>query len=42
MRIYFQKVGEQQDIATGMAVGFTINHVVAVLLHPLDNPVTLP
>jgi uncharacterized protein (DUF2062 family) len=25
-----------------MAVGFTINHVVAVLLHPLDNPVTLP
>ena len=29
---YFQKVGELGDIAPGMAMGFTINHIAAVIL----------
>jgi predicted MFS family arabinose efflux permease len=29
---YFQKVGEPEDIAPSMAVGFTINHIAAVFL----------
>lgn len=29
---YFQKVGDPQDIAPSMAVGFTINHIAAVVL----------
>lgn len=29
---YFQKIGEQADIAPSMAVGFTINHVAAVVI----------
>lgn len=29
---YFQKTGEQQDIAPSMAVGFTINHISAVVI----------
>jgi len=32
IRTYFQKVGDVQDIAPSMAVGFTINHVAAVVL----------
>ncbi|UCF31934.1 MAG: MFS transporter [bacterium] len=32
IRTYFQKVADQQDIAPSMAVGFTINHIAAVIL----------
>jgi len=29
---YFQKIGESKDIAPSMAVGFTINHISAVII----------
>lgn len=32
IKTYFQKVADQQDIAPSMAVGFTINHIAAVIL----------
>lgn len=32
IRTYFQKVADPQDIAPSMAVAFTINHIVAVIL----------
>jgi hypothetical protein len=32
IRTYFQKTGDPQDIAPTMAVGFTINHIAAVVL----------
>jgi predicted MFS family arabinose efflux permease len=32
IRTYFQKIGHPQDIASSMAVGFTINHIAAVIL----------
>jgi len=32
IRTYFQKIGDAKDIAPSMAVGFTINHIAAVLL----------
>jgi len=32
IRTYFQKIGDPKDIASTMAVGFTINHIAAVLL----------
>jgi Major Facilitator Superfamily len=32
IRTYFQKVGDPKDIAPSMAVGFTINHIAAVIL----------
>jgi hypothetical protein len=32
IRTYFQKVGDPRDIAPSMAVGFTINHVAAVVI----------
>jgi hypothetical protein len=32
IRTYFQKIGDQKDIAPTMAVGFTINHIAAVVL----------
>jgi hypothetical protein len=32
IRTYFQKIGDVQDIAPTMAVGFTINHIAAVIL----------
>ncbi len=32
IRTYFQKVGDPRDIAPSMAVGYTINHIAAVLL----------
>ena len=32
IRTYFQKIADQQDIAPSMAVGFTINHIAAVVL----------
>jgi predicted MFS family arabinose efflux permease len=32
IRTYFQKIGDPQDIAPSMAVGFTINHIAAVVM----------
>jgi len=32
IRTYFQKISRKQDIAPSMAVGFTINHVAAVVI----------
>jgi MFS family permease len=32
IRTYFQKIGDPADIAPSMSVGFTINHVAAVVL----------
>jgi len=32
IQTYFQKVGDPKDIAPSMAVGFTINHIAAVVL----------
>jgi predicted MFS family arabinose efflux permease len=32
IRTYFQKVADSQDIAPSMAVGFTINHIAAVVM----------
>jgi predicted MFS family arabinose efflux permease len=32
IRSYFQKIGDPQDIAPTMAVGFTFNHIAAVML----------
>ena len=32
IRTYFQKVADPQDIAPSMAVGFTINHIAAVVI----------
>jgi hypothetical protein len=32
IRTYFQKIGDPKDIAPSMAMGFTINHIAAVVL----------
>jgi hypothetical protein len=32
IRTYFQKVGDPRDIVPSIAVGFTINHIMAVFL----------
>lgn len=32
IRTYFQKIGRREDIAPTMAVGFTINHIAAVVI----------
>lgn len=32
IRTYFQKIGDPKDIAPSMAVGFTINHIAAVVI----------
>jgi hypothetical protein len=32
IRTFFQKIGDPQDIAPSMAVGFTINHIAAVII----------
>ena len=37
IRTYFQKVGDPRDIAPSMAVGFTINHIAAVVLPALGG-----
>lgn len=37
IRTYFQKVGDPRDIAPSMAVGFTINHIGAVVLPALGG-----
>lgn len=37
IRTYFQKIGDPRDIAPSMAVGFTINHIAAVVLPSLGG-----
>lgn len=37
IRTYFQKIGEAEDVASSMAVGFTINHIAAVFLPALGG-----
>jgi hypothetical protein len=37
IRTFFQKIGEPEDIAPSMAVGFTINHIAAVVLPVLGG-----
>ncbi|MBP1752483.1 MAG: rane protein [Geobacteraceae bacterium] len=37
IRTYFQKVADEQDISSSMAVGFTINHIAAVFLPALGG-----
>lgn len=37
IRTYFQKVADPADIAPSMAVGFTINHIAAVVLPALGG-----
>jgi hypothetical protein len=37
IRTYFQKVGDPQDIAPSMAMGFTINHIAAVFIPALGG-----
>jgi MFS family permease len=37
IRTYFQKIGHPKDIAPSMAVGFTINHIAAVVLPVLGG-----
>jgi hypothetical protein len=34
---YFQKMGDPGDVATAMAVGFTINSIAAVFLHAIGG-----
>ncbi len=37
IRTYFQKIGDPEDTASSMAVGFTINHIAAVFLPALGG-----
>jgi MFS family permease len=37
IRTYFQKIGDPKDVAPSMAVGFTINHIAAVVLPALGG-----
>ncbi len=37
IKTYFQKVADPRDIAPSMAVGFTINHIAAVILPALGG-----
>nr|WP_212636847.1 MFS transporter [Desulfacinum hydrothermale] len=37
IRTYFQKIADPQDIAPSMAVGFTVNHVAAVVIPALGG-----
>ncbi len=37
IRTYFQKIGDPRDIAPSMAVGFTINHIAAVVIPALGG-----
>jgi hypothetical protein len=37
IRTYFQKIGDPKDTAPTMAVGFTINHIAAVVLPVLGG-----
>lgn len=37
IRTYFQKIGDPKDVAPTMAVGFTINHIAAVVIPVLGG-----
>ncbi|MCJ7801488.1 MAG: MFS transporter [Candidatus Marinimicrobia bacterium] len=37
IRTYFQKIGDPKDITPSMAVGFTINHIAAVIIPALGG-----
>jgi len=37
IKTYFQKIAQPEDIAPSMAIGFTINHIAAVLLPALGG-----
>ena len=37
LRTFYQKIAEPGDMATGMAVGFTINHIAAVVIPVLGG-----
>ena len=37
IKTYFQKVADPREIAPSMAVGFTINHIAAVVLPALGG-----
>ncbi len=37
VRTYFQKIGDKQDTAASMAIGFTINHIAAVVIPALGG-----
>ena len=37
IRTYFQKIADPKDIAPSMAVGFTINHIAAVVIPALGG-----
>ncbi len=37
IRTFFQKIGEPQDIAPSMAIGFTVNHIAAVAIPVLGG-----
>jgi len=37
VRTYYQKIAAPEDIASGMAMGFTINHIAAVLMPVLGG-----
>jgi len=37
IRTYYQKIADPKDIAPGMAVGFTINHIAAVMIPALGG-----
>ena len=41
IRTYFQRIGDPQDIAPSMAVGFTINHIAAVFLPAIGGQLWL-
>lgn len=41
IRTYFQKIAAREDIAPSMAVGFTINHVAAVVIPTLGGALWL-
>lgn len=41
IRTYFQKIADPADVAPSMAVGFTINHIAAVVIPPLGGLVWL-
>ncbi len=37
IKTFYQKVADPKDIASGMAVGFTINHIAAVFIPALGG-----
>jgi hypothetical protein len=37
IKTFFQKIADEKDIASSMAVGFTINHIAAVFLPVLGG-----